>query len=148
MSRKTSQLAASRRAFTLIEMLIVLGVIGILAGIIISQVANATFETRRIVARQQQVVLQAALNSWIVQSSVTRPLSAVQTEYNAQPDSRSRLTLVAAYLDSDTYAHFLSNTTDGGKIRSDAMKRADQWIELPAWAADSYPRVELYPTQG
>jgi prepilin-type N-terminal cleavage/methylation domain-containing protein len=132
-------------AFTLIEMLIVLGLIGILAAIIISQIANATFETRRIVARQQQVVLQTAISSWIMQNTATQPISAVQTAYNAADDSKARLALVGPYLDQDVYDHFMSHTTDADKIQSDAMARANKWIVLPDWADGSYPRVNLLP---
>ena len=133
------------RAFTLIEMLIVLAIIGVLAAIIISQVANATYESRRIVARQQQVVLQTAVSSWIMQSTTTQPISAVRTAYNAATDSKARLALVGGYLDPDVYAHFMSQTTDATKVQSDAMKRAGKWIELPQWASGSYPRVNLLP---
>ena len=135
----------SKFAFTLIEMLIVLAIIGVLAAIIISQIANATFETRRIVSRQQQVVLQTAVSSWIMQNTTTQPISAVQTAYNAASDSKARLTLVGGYLDPDVYAHFMAQTTDAAKVQSDAMKRAGKWIELPTWAAGSYPRVNLLP---
>jgi hypothetical protein len=126
-------------------MLIVLGLIGVLAAIIISQIANATYETRRIVSRQQQVVLQTAISSWIMQNTATQPIAAVQTAYNAAEDSKARLALVGAYLDPDVYAHFMTQTTDAAKVQSDAMKRAGKWIELPDWADGSYPRVNLLP---
>lgn len=135
----------SRTAFTLIEMLIVLAIIGVLAAIIISQVANATYESRRIVARQQQVVLQTAVSSWIMQSTTTQPINTVRTAYNAAADSKARLALVGSYLDPDVYAHFMAQTTDVTKVQSDAMKRAGKWIELPQWASGSYPRVNLLP---
>jgi prepilin-type N-terminal cleavage/methylation domain-containing protein len=135
----------SALAFTLIEMLIVLAIIGVLAAIIISQIANATFETRRIVSRQQQVVLQTAVSSWIMQNTTTQPISAVRTAYNDASDSKARLALVGGYLDPDVYAHFMAQTTDVAKVQSDAMKRAGKWIELPTWASGSYPRVNLMP---
>jgi prepilin-type N-terminal cleavage/methylation domain-containing protein len=135
----------TKPAFTLIEMLIVLAIIGVLAAIIISQIANATFETRRIVSRQQQVVLQTAVSSWIMQNTTTQPISSVRTAYNTAADSKARLALVGGYLDADVYAHFMSQTTDVAKVQSDAMKRAGKWIELPDWASGSYPRVNLLP---
>lgn len=133
------------RAFTLIEMLIVLAIVGVLAAILISQVANATFESRRIVARQQQVVLQTAVGSWIMQSTTTQPINAVRAAYNAASDSKARLALVGGYLDQDVYAHFMTQTSDVSRVQSDAMKRAGKWIELPPWASGSYPRVNLLP---
>lgn len=133
------------RAFTLIEMLIVLAIIGVLAAIVISQIANATFETRRIVARQQQVALQTAISSWVLQGSAAQDIATVRTAYNTAADSKARLALVGGYLDPDVYSHFMNQTTDATKVQSDAMKRSGKWIELPDWAAGSYPRVNLLP---
>jgi prepilin-type N-terminal cleavage/methylation domain-containing protein len=133
------------RAFSLVELLVVLAVIGILAAIVISNMSNAAHDSRRIIARQQQVVIQSAINNWVAQSCTTSSLSAVRTSYNNAADALARLGLVQAYLDADTYTHFTGNTTDSTKIQSDAMKRAGKWIELPAWASDSYPQVDLLP---
>jgi prepilin-type N-terminal cleavage/methylation domain-containing protein len=102
------------RAFTLIEMLIVLGIIGVLAAILISQIS-------------------------------TQSLAAVQTAYNNATTAKAKVTLVSEYLDSDTYDHFDDNTSDTAKVQSDAMKRIGKWVELPTWAAGSYPRVNLLP---
>jgi prepilin-type N-terminal cleavage/methylation domain-containing protein len=137
--------SARGRAFTLIEMLIVLGIIGVLAAILISQISNAAYESRRILSRQQQVVLQSAVNSWVIQRTTTQSLAAVQTAYNNATTAKAKVTLVSEYLDSDTYDHFDDNTSDTAKVQSDAMKRIGKWVELPTWAAGSYPRVNLLP---
>jgi len=142
---KRSPSTSPFRGFTLIEMLIVLAIIGVLAAIIISQIANATFESRRIVARQHQVALQTAVSTWIIQNTTTQPIDSVRTSYNTAATSKARLQLVGDYLDSDVLAHFVSQTTDAAKVQSDAMKRSGKWIELPEWAAGSYPRVNLLP---
>ena len=134
-----------RGAFTLIEMLIVLGLIGILAAILISQISNAAYESRRILSRQQQVVIQSAVNSWLIQRTTSQSLAAVRTTYNNATTAKAKLTLVSVYLDSDSYDHFVNHTTDTAKVQSDAMKRIGKWVELPTWASGSYPRVNLLP---
>ncbi len=134
-----------RRAFTLIEMLLVIGIIAVLSKIIITQIANSTERSRLIVARQQQVALQSAVNSWIASGTATSSLSGVRTTYNAGADAKAKLDLFKDYLDVETYDHIVGNTTDNTKLQSDAMKRVGKWIELPTWAADSYPRVNLLP---
>jgi prepilin-type N-terminal cleavage/methylation domain-containing protein len=138
-------LIEQRRGFSLVELLIVLAVIGILASIVIANMANAAHDSRRIIARQQQVVLQGAVNTWVAQSCTTSSLSAVRTVYNTPQNSLARLALIQNYLDPDTYSHFTTNTSDTAKVQSDAMKRAGKWIQFPVWASDSYPQVDLLP---
>ncbi|MGI8602843.1 MAG: type II secretion system protein [Verrucomicrobiales bacterium] len=144
----TARIRARRSGFSLVELLIVIAVIGILASIVISNMSNAAQDSRRIVARQQQVVLQSAINNWVAQACTTSSnasLSTVRTAYNTPQNALGRLSLIRDYLDADTYNHFATNTSDAAKVQSDAMKRAGKWIELPAWGLNSYPQVDLKP---
>ncbi len=51
--------------FSLVELLLVLGIISIMASIVISSFTNAAQDSRNVVSRQQQATLQSALNNWV-----------------------------------------------------------------------------------
>ena len=51
--------------FSLVEMLLVLGIISIMAAIVINSFSNASQDSRNVVARQQQATLQSAINNWV-----------------------------------------------------------------------------------
>ena len=51
--------------FSLVELLLVLGIISIMASIVISSFTNAAQDSRNVLARQQQATLQSALNNWV-----------------------------------------------------------------------------------
>ena len=133
----------AKRAFTMVEMLIVIAVIGIMSALVISAFSNAAQDTRRVVARQQQAAVQNAVNAWVNAKSDEVGLSGALTLYNTAGNSRDRLTLVRDYLDDSSYAHFLSNTTAAAEIKSAALKKTGQHLALDTWVATSYPKVEL-----
>ncbi len=127
-------------AFSLIEMLLVIAVIGIMGALILTAVTNATQDSRVVVARQQQAVLQNALNAWIAANSTgTNSLADAQAAYTAAGD---KLSLLQNYLQVGTYEHFLENST-GDTIQTDAMKKAGLSVTFSAWSGAGYPAVEL-----
>jgi prepilin-type N-terminal cleavage/methylation domain-containing protein len=132
-----------QRAFTLVEMLIVIAVIGIMAALVISSFSNAAQDTRRVVSRQQQAAVQNAVNAWVNSRSSTAGLAGARTAYNAATTSLAKLQLVAGYLDDTTTAQFVGNTSNTAQVQSAALKKTSQYLELSAWAANSYPKVEL-----
>ncbi len=134
--------------FTLIEVLVVLAVIGIMAAIVITTMANAAQQTREILARQQQVSVQSAVSNWVANPTPsTMSVNQLRTMYNGAGNARARLVMISSLLDPSTYQHLLTNspTSDTAKIKSDAMVRTGKWLELPNWAPGSYPQVELKP---
>jgi prepilin-type N-terminal cleavage/methylation domain-containing protein len=133
-----------RKAFTLVEMLIVISVIAVMAALVVSAFSNAAQDTRRVVARQQQTAVQNAVNAWVTaESSGTSSLAAALKLYNAESESLDKLILVGGYLDEKSYDHFVANTDDGNAVQSAALKKTDQYLELSDWVAGSYPKVEL-----
>lgn len=151
--------AHKHNAFTLVEVLVVLAVIGVMTSMVINVYKNVTKDSNEVVARQQQVAVQNAVNNW-VSAKTSRPfptnsadptsakvlwsLSKVRTEYNNQSSGLARLNLVSGYLDSSTYAH-LSSPTDVNKITSAALNKSQQYLELGTWASGNYPQVKLLP---
>ncbi|MEM0897543.1 MAG: type II secretion system protein [Verrucomicrobiota bacterium] len=144
-----------RNGFTLIEMLLVLAIIAVMAGLVINAFSNATNDSRNTIARQQQATLQSALNNWISQEvRGTTTLADARNTYNyvggnpanAKLTSIQRLALIQDYLDSDAYAHLIANST-GTQIRSSAMSKTSQWVVFGDWATTgaSYPKIEKQP---
>jgi prepilin-type N-terminal cleavage/methylation domain-containing protein len=135
--------STSRRAFTLVEMLIVIAVIGIMSALVISAFSNAAQDTRRVVARQQQAAVQNAVNAWVNSISQQQGLAQTRNLYNLAGTSKGRLQLVKAYLDDATLSHFLTNTTNNNEVKSTALSKTTQYLLLDTWNANSYPKVEL-----
>ncbi len=133
-------------AFTLIELLIVIAVIGVMGALILASVTNAAQDSRTVIARQQQVVLQEALNAWIASSSSgTNSLQDARNLYTSNSTAMARLALLQPYLHSQTYSHFTSFSTTN-QIRSEAMQRAGLYLTFSAWSsATNYPVVEMNP---
>lgn len=131
------------RAFTMVEMLIVIAVIGIMSALVISAFSNAAQDTRRVVARQQQAAVQSAVNAWVNSVSQTEGLAQTRNLYNLAASSKGRLQLVQAYLDEATLSHFLANTTNNDEVKSAALAKTGQHLLLDTWNAASYPKVEL-----
>jgi prepilin-type N-terminal cleavage/methylation domain-containing protein len=133
-----------RKAFTLVEMLIVISVIAIMAALVVSAFSNAAQDTRRVVARQQQTAVQNAVNAWVTaESSGSGSLAEALEIYNDESKSLDKLNLVGGYLDQKTLDHFIANTDDDDEVQSAALKKTGQYLELSDWVAGSYPKVEL-----
>ncbi len=153
----TTSLALPRRrsaAFTLVEMLLVIGVISILASLVISSFSDAAQTSRDVVARQQQAVWQSALNNWVdgklgrVDTTISSDGAAIGIEvltahYNSLTTA-ARVALIYSYLDGASVAHFTEFST-GGVIRSNSMQQTGKYLQLPTWGAGTYPHVDLLP---
>ena len=57
--------SGSDKAFSLVELLLVLAIISIMAALVINSFSNAAQDSRNVMARQQQATLQSAINNWI-----------------------------------------------------------------------------------
>ncbi|NNE94198.1 MAG: type II secretion system protein [Verrucomicrobiales bacterium] len=144
MRTSTIENTPKRAGFTMVELLIVISVIGIMSALVISAFSNAAQDTRRVIARQQQAAVQNAVNAWVTQKSATDGLAATKTAYNAAGmTSMGRVKLAGSFLDETTLDHFDSQTTDDNQVKSAALKKTGQYLQLGAWADGSYPKVEL-----
>lgn len=128
-------------AFTLIEILLVIAVIGIMSALILTSVGNATRDSRLVVARQQQVVLQEALHAWIAAQSSTSSITTVRSNYTGTSD---KLALLQDYLGDGTYNHMVEYTTNS-QIGSDALQKSGKYLQFSAWTTTNYPTVSMAP---
>jgi prepilin-type N-terminal cleavage/methylation domain-containing protein len=173
-SQATSRLRRQlRRAFTLVELLLVVAIISILAAMVISHFADAAQGARNVVAQQQLASWQNALNNWVnsrvgkidttIEASGAEVSLNTLTGYYNNLTRRQRFVLLCGkdlngtagattgYLEPMTADHFISAITSSGanntsKIIYTALQQTNQWLELPAWTVDSYPVVELHDT--
>lgn len=150
-----TKLQKNINAFSLVELLMVLTIISIMAALIINAFSNASQDTRDVIARQQQAVLKSALDNAISQVMVGQTVGEARRFYNykngtsgTQRSMLERLAIIETYLDEDTYAHFIANST-ASQIRSAAMVKTNQFVEFEFWATPSaavrstYPKVKL-----
>jgi len=134
--------------FTLIELLLVIAVIGVMSSLIISSVVNASQDSRLVIAKQQQVTLQEAINAWVTSaSSGTNTIGTARTSYSGNATVSAKLALVQPYLHSETYRHF-TNYSTASQVRTEAMVKSGTYLEFMTWgtnATNSYPIVEMRP---
>lgn len=125
----------SQKAFSLIEMLVTIAVIGIMSAIVLTSINNAGQASRLTIARQQQVVVQEALNSWI---AAQPSLSQGRSTYASATD---KLALVRNYLQPDTYSQLASGGSS--QISSEPMRSAGVYLEFSSWGDNTAPVVNL-----
>ena len=137
-----------KRAFTLVELLITISVIAIMASLVITAFSNVAVDSRNILSRQQQAVVQEALNNWISKMvSGTTGLAHARGAYNAATTGLDKFALLQTYLDDQTYEHFIENTSAAkpNELMSDAMAKTGHYLQLTGWVQGSYPKVNLLP---
>lgn len=122
-------------AFSLVEILLVVAAIAIMSGLAITYVGGASENSRLLVARQQQVQLQTALDAWIVaKSSGTAGLATARASYST--DAASMLSALGPYLREPGIF-----STSGGGVSSSALAGAGKTLQFSSWSDGSYPKV-------
>ena len=136
-------------AFSLVEALLTIAIMGILSSLVVGVVSNASKDASRMMARQQQTAVQSAVDAWVssqqrdISTGQVRSLESIRADYNSRSTSLARFNLAAVYLDDATSYHFTSSTTNSANIKSDALAAAGQHLELPNWDSGSYAKVNL-----
>ena len=133
---KLRKVNESWSAFSLIELLIVIGVIAILSTLLLPYISSLTGSAQEGVARQQQVQLQTALGNWISDaSSGPGGLAAARTAYSG---TGSKLGLLQDYLHPTTYANLQGS---GGTVTSSALTASGASLQFSSWSIDASPSV-------
>ena len=147
---------SSRAGFSMVEMLLTIGIMSLITSLVVVAISNASRDASRMVARQQQAAVMNAVNAWVNSSGrypdeysdVTlrgkmRSQETIRGTYNSYPTSLARFNVIATYLDEATSSHIISSTTNSGRLKSEALSTAKQYLTLPDWASGSYPKVDL-----
>jgi len=151
----------SSRAFTFVEAVFTIAIIGIMAALAITAISNGARDANRIVARQQQAAIQEALHAWVMSqtrvgnTAQLQTIGSIRTEYNKLTTTSARFeklkpdlqnsdpTKRAGFLDSTTVEHFESYQTSTDRLQSAALAGASQYLTLPDWEDGDMPRVVL-----
>ncbi len=137
-------------AFSLIELLIVIAIIGVMASMVVASFANATQDARGVVVLQQQAVLQEALNTWISRvSSGSGGLAGARTAYLGATTAAAKMALIAPYL-SDSMVdpvngQLKSHSSVSNALATDAMEKTGKYVTFSGWTVGSYPKVQVGP---
>jgi prepilin-type N-terminal cleavage/methylation domain-containing protein len=132
------------KAFSLVEVIIVVAVIGILAAFIISSLSGTSEYAHQVVARQEQAELQTALGNWIAAaSSDPGGLANARWKYTNTAD---KLLLLSNYLQDATYQR-LRLTSTGPIVRSPALTASKARLEFSSsWSTADVPSVNWINT--
>ncbi|GEP44980.1 hypothetical protein BGE01nite_42710 [Brevifollis gellanilyticus] len=149
------------RAFTFVEAIFTIAVIGIMSSLALSAISNSARDASRIVARQQQAAVGEALTAWVMSqtrvgtTAQMRSLNSLRNQYNALQTTSARFNLLVpnvnstdvnvrnGYLDQSTADHFLDYTTGTDRLHTKALKNGKQYLTLPTWQDGSFPTVDL-----
>ena len=141
--RRTSggKVLRGRRAFSLVEILIVIAVLAVLATLLLPYISPMQRATQEAVARQQQAALQTALGNWTTAAS-SQPggLAGARAAYNA---AGNKLALLQNYLQAATYAAL---TGSGDSVTSEALAGAGASLQFSAWSVGGTPAVNWVNT--
>jgi type II secretory pathway pseudopilin PulG len=129
----------------MVEILLVIAIIGIMASLVLTVIGGAAQDSHAVVARQQQVVVQEALNAWIANvSSQGGGIAAARSAYNAAGSDSAKLALLQSYLGGDTYNHLTdANFASGSGIGSASLQASGLSLTFSTWTATNYPSVQL-----
>jgi prepilin-type N-terminal cleavage/methylation domain-containing protein len=138
-SPKSLSTARSQAAFSLVEILVTVSIITIIAGVAYSSIRGSVQQSAMVVARQQQVELQQALDAWLVaQSSGVKSLEDARAGYIAASTDAAKFALVEGYLKNA----FFSSTGSG--VTSSALNSVGQELRFSDWTERGYPSVEMH----
>jgi len=139
-----SRAPEATKAFSLVEVIIVVAVIGILATFIISSLSGSSEYANMVVARQEQAELQTALGNWIVATS-SQPGGLAEARHQYTNEA-NKLLLLSNYLQDATYQR-LRLTSTGAVVRSPALTASKARLEFSSsWSATDAPSVNWINT--
>ena len=101
MNFPSKSLRFEERAFSLVEAMLTIAIMGILSGLVVGVVTNASKDASRMMARQQQAAVQSAVDAWVASqmrdttTGQVKSLESIRSDYNSRSTSLEMLTVAA-----------------------------------------------------
>jgi prepilin-type N-terminal cleavage/methylation domain-containing protein len=138
MDMRTRKHNAARNAFTLIEILIVVVILGILAAIVIPQFTNAADDANESGVKSQLQTLRSQIELYRAQNAGTNPASLATGDWSTMIDS--------GYLNGPPNNPMTSNNSVGAAAATTVgwVWTQAYWDETGAYTADATKPYQLF----
>jgi prepilin-type N-terminal cleavage/methylation domain-containing protein len=140
---KKTAIYSSSNAFSFIELLLTIVLIGILAKIAISNFAGAVPDSSRVVARQQQAVLQGAMNCWL-SAQLSTPgstISGAYATYSGYSAADKITNCLQRYLATEAFTAASPTFTieANNTLTTSASRQINSHFQILAWPTEAPP---------
>ncbi len=136
------------RGFTLIEVLVALGIGLLLAALFIPQYVKVKDGAELATARQQVMDLQTAVDAWLTKlpiATARAQFAAGTSDYPA--NTTALLTVLKTYLSPDAQTVYTVDASDPTIINTETMKNVGAYMKIKwpgaTWTQDK-PRIEFF----
>ena len=147
-------------AFSFIEALVTIALLGVLSAIVVSSYSDASSQSHGVIARQQAAAVKSALDSYVNGSLSKVPtgtinvsgvvqnrktVSQLRADYNTASTTAARWLLIQPYLSDDVNGQDRFRVRSDGDLGSSSLDSDKKALRLDSWvvAPGAYPEVKI-----